>query len=134
MAITATNALTNAAGATLYGATDGDGRTFWVILALALSGNYGTAGSHGDTLSFATVNNPLIASDQVPLTGWVYEQQMAGTVPSFYAGTYNAGTTRDNGSVSFSLGGVETPAAGAAYSGAILATSWYAQFQFPLFV
>ena len=134
MAIVATVAYTNPSGATFFGNPDGDGRQFIVLLSLALSGNYGTAASHGDTLSFASVNNPDLPSSQIPIYVWVFEQQVAGTAPSFYQGTYNAGTTRDNGSISFSLGGTETPTAGAAYSGAILTTNWYAECAFPLFV
>jgi hypothetical protein len=132
--IVASVAYTNPSGAPFLGNPDGDGRLFTVLLALALSGNYGTAASHGDTLNFGTVNNPDLPSSQVPFACWVFEQQMAGTAPSFYQGTYNAGATRDTGSVSFSLAGVETPAAGAAYAGAILATSWFAEVQFPLFM
>jgi hypothetical protein len=127
--ITVTNAV-------VLASTEGEGRTFTALLSLALSGNYGTAASHGDTLSFASVNNPLLPSSQPPLCCFIYEQQAAGTAPSFYQATYNPGTTRDNGSVGFSTGGVETPAAGAAYSGSapILATSWYALVTFPLFM
>jgi hypothetical protein len=132
--ITPTVALTNPSGAAFFGNPDGDGRTFSVLLALALSGNYGTAGSHGDVFSFASINNPELPSSQIPQVVWVFEQQVAGAAPSFYQGTYNSGGTRDTGSISFSLGGVETPAAGAAYSGAILTTNWFAQVVFPMFV
>lgn len=134
MAITPSLPLTNPAGATIYANPDVGERTVTVLLALALSGNYGTGSSHGDTLSFATLNNPLIPSDQIPINVLIFEQQVAGTAPSFYQGTYNAGTTRDTGSVSFSLAGVETPTAGNPYSGAILQTNWFALATFPAFV
>jgi hypothetical protein len=125
--ITVTNSI-------VLASTEGEGRTFTALLNLALSGNYGTAASHGDTLSFQNVNNPLLPSSQPPISCFIYEQQAPGTAPAFYQATYQPGTTRDAGTVGFSLAGVETPVAGAAYAGAILTTSWVCLVTFPLFM
>jgi hypothetical protein len=108
-----------------------DERTVAILLALALSGNYGGAATHGDTLSFSLLSE--IASDQVPFSVLIFEAPPAGTAPSFYTGIYCPGTTRDNGVVNFSLAGTEFTQ-GNAYSGALSTAVFFALVTFPAFV
>lgn len=75
-----------------------------------LSGNYGGASSHGDTVVFA---NDLIKSDYPPDYVRVWEDQGAGNAPLGYTFLYNRGTTPANG-VLVVLG---TSAAGGATTG-----------------
>jgi hypothetical protein len=107
-----------------------DSREVVILLALALSVNYGTGTSHGDTLSFQNISE--IASDQIPLWVEIYEEPPAGTAPSFYTGIYCPGTTRDNGVVNFALAGTEY-SEGTAYSGALASAVFYALVAFPAF-
>jgi hypothetical protein len=98
---------------------------------LTLSGNYGTASSHGDTVSFANVYG--IQSRSVPLRVFIYEQPPAGTAPSFYDGIFQPGTTIANGAVNFNLAGTEYTQ-GSAYSGALSTAVWNFEAVFPTFV
>ena len=95
---------------------------------ITLSGNYGGASSHGDTLSFANSN---IISNSVPIKVEIYEQPAAGTAPSFYTAVYQIGTTIANGAVNFALAGTEYTQA-SAYSGAIASAVWKFRAWFPL--
>jgi hypothetical protein len=135
MAITPTVAITNAATATTLGNPTTDQKTIVVKLLLTLSANYGGAATHGDTLSFASVNNPLIPSDAVPVNVSVYEEPPAGTAPNGYGLCYCPGTTRDNGVVYMSAtpGGAEYTE-GTAYDAGHLAAYLYAIATFPAFV
>jgi hypothetical protein len=125
--ITPTVATTNAAGAGLLGNPTTDQKTIIVKLLLTLSVNYGGAATNGDTLSFATINNPLIPSGAVPISVQVYEEPPAGTAPVGYGLTYCPGTTRDNGVVYMAAtpGGVQYTQA-SAYDAPHLAASIYA--------
>jgi hypothetical protein len=97
--------------------------------ALTLSGNYGGAASHGDTLSFANIFGLL--SQRPPLKVEIYEQPAAGVAPSFYSAVFQLGTTIANGAVNFSLAGTEYTQ-GTAYAGAIATAVWKFRAWFPL--
>ena len=133
--ITPTVATQNAAAASQLGNVTVDAKTITVKFLLTLSGNYGGAATNGDALSFASVNNPTIPSDAVPLDAFVYEEPPAGTAPQGYGLTYCPGTTRDNGVVYISLtpGGAQY-AQGSAYDATHLAAFIYALVTFPAFV
>ena len=99
---------------------------------LTLSGNYGTSGSHGDTLSFANIQGILTQSS--PIHVEVYEQPAPGVAPSFYAAVFQkkaSGATIANGAVNFNLAGTEYTQ-GSAYSGAIATAVWKFKAWFPL--
>ena len=98
---------------------------------LTLSGNYGGASTHCDTVSFANVYG--IQSRSVPGRVFIYEQPAAGTAPSFYSAVYQKGTTIANGAVNFSLAGSDYTEA-SAYSGAIASAVWKFEAIFPCFL
>lgn len=83
---------------------------------LTLSGNYGTASSHGDTINFA---NDAIKSSLPPRRVEVFENQGSasagvGNAPLGYQYNYAQGTRQENGLLQV-LG---TPASGGATTGA----------------
>lgn len=87
---------------------------------LTLSGNYGGASTHGDTVNFAS---PFIQSSQPPSWVTIEENQTAGTAPLGYTYIFNNGTTIANGvltivggAASSGQGGTEITE-GSAYSG-----------------
>ena len=86
---------------------------------IALTGNYGGAATHGDTLNLQQLGD-LLKSSQLPRQIEIYEQPPAGTAPSFYSFTYCPGTTQLNGVLTINLAGVEYTQA-SAYSAALLA-------------
>ncbi len=83
---------------------------------LTLSGNYGGASTHGDTVNFAS---PFIQSDYPPTWVEVHADQGAGNSPSLigYSFRYFAGTTQGNGVLVIGQTGAEL-AEGSAYSSA----------------
>jgi hypothetical protein len=87
-----------------------------------LTGNYGTASSHGDTLSFSSAFI-LAGLKTVPLRVEVYQQPASGTAPGNCSAVYCPGTTRDNGVVSFANAGTELTG-GSAYTGAASTAVW----------
>jgi len=109
---------------------------------LTLSGNYGSSGSHGDTINFAL---PQVESQLPPRRVEIFENQGAGTAPLGYTYIYNNGTTQANGVLTIlgtpASGGAEVGATeftqGAAYSagspslsGAVLRfKAWFSKFQ-----
>ena len=64
--------------------------------SFSFGGNYGTAGSHGDTLPLSTIC-PGIASSSVPLRVEIWEQPAVGAAPTGYVFQYVPNTTIDNG-------------------------------------
>lgn len=99
---------------------------------LTLSSNYGTSSSHGDTLSFSSVQG--LQSQSAPIRVEIYEQPAPGTAPSFYSAVYQkkaTGATIANGAVNFSLAGTEYTQ-GSAYSGVIATAVWKFRAWFPL--
>jgi hypothetical protein len=65
-----------------------------VFGTLTLTGNYGTANSHGDPVDFTTLG---ISTDFVPKFVDIKEATAAGTAPLGYNYQYFAGTTLKNG-------------------------------------
>jgi len=63
---------------------------------IALSGNYGTASSHGDTLSLA---GAYADSSSLPTSVVISENTVAGSAGSGWRFVFNPGTTQVNGVV-----------------------------------
>lgn len=61
---------------------------------IALTGNYGGANTHGDTLNLGFYG---VQSNNPPLRVLIYENPPAGTAPSGYALGYAPGTDPTNG-------------------------------------
>ncbi len=62
---------------------------------LTLSGNYGGASTHGDTIDFT--GHDLIKSQQAPRKVEIYQEPTAGVAPVIYCFLYGRGTTMANG-------------------------------------
>lgn len=67
--------------------------SLWVEGTLVLSGNYGGASTHGDTMNLAG----FCASDYAPKNVWIYQEPTAGVAPIIYCFLYGRGTTQANG-------------------------------------
>lgn len=63
---------------------------------IALTGNYGGAATHGDTLNLTQLQD-LAKSSQLPTFVEIWEDPPAGTVPTGYTFTFCPGTTQANG-------------------------------------
>ena len=98
---------------------------------LTLSGNYGGAATHGDTLSFASLDQ--IKSDSLPTMVDIYEAPAAGTAPNGYIFGYCPGTTPANGVMTVMNNLTEYTQA-TAYSAGLLAAVIKFWAEFPLFV
>jgi hypothetical protein len=98
---------------------------------ITLSGNYGTSGSHGDTLDFGKVYG--IQSQSVPIRVFVYQQPAAGTAPLVCSAYFCPGTTIHNGVVSFWNGTTELTG-GSSYTGAAASAVWIVEAVFPALV
>jgi len=86
---------------------------------ISFSGNYGSAGSHGDTMNLSG----LVPSSQLPNIVSIYEEPVAGTsTPAGYSFIWARGTTQANGLVTVFFAGVEI-SQGAAYPSALLSGS-----------
>ena len=114
-----------------YAQNDTSQATQIVRGTLTLTGTYGTASSHGDTVDFSKVYG--IQSRSIPRRVFVYEAPPSGTAPSMYMAVFCPGTTNANGVVSFSLAGTEYTEA-SSYSGAISTAVWKFEAIFPTFV
>lgn len=64
---------------------------------IVLTGNYGGASTHGDTLSFAGVTNMAVPYQSLPTFVEIYEFPPAGTSGSGYQYGFAVGTTQANG-------------------------------------
>jgi hypothetical protein len=95
---------------------------------LTLSGNYGGASTHGDTLNFSGI--PGLLTQSIPLRVDIYQQPASGTAPGNCTGTYCPGTTYANGVVSFANAGTELTE-GSAYTGATASAVWKFRAWFP---
>lgn len=62
---------------------------------LTLSGNYGGASSHGDTLDFSGFDK--IKSQQPPRKVEIYQEPTSGVAPVIYQFFYGRGTSQANG-------------------------------------
>lgn len=101
----------------------------FVDFTAALTGNYGTGSSHGDTISFAGFD--YLKSNSVPIKVEIWESPAAGTVPTGYLFYYCYGTTLANGLLSvLSAEGTEYTE-GSAYSAALLAAALRVRAWFP---
>jgi|ERR1700722_1749601 len=98
---------------------------------ITLSGNYGGASTHGDTIDFGKVYG--IQSQSVPIRVFVYQQPAAGTAPGNCTATFCPGTTIHNGVISFANAGTELTG-GSAYTGAAAAAVWVVEAVFPTLV
>jgi hypothetical protein len=87
---------------------------------ITLTGNYGGASTHGDTLSFAGFDQ--IKSNSVPELVQVFENPAAGTAPTGYLFTFCPGTTNANGVLNINNNLTEYAEA-SAYSAGLLAAS-----------
>lgn len=67
--------------------------SLWVEGNLVLSGDYGGADTHGDTLDLTG----FAASDYSPKNVWIYQEPTAGVAPVIYCFLYGRGTTPANG-------------------------------------
>lgn len=92
----------NGVGYGVQGST-GDKTNGQIVLdcILTLSGNYGTAASHGDTLDFTnlydqngnSVGTPFSFGDYAPIDWSIKELLVAGSAPLGYQYNYNPGPT-----------------------------------------
>jgi hypothetical protein len=95
---------------------------------LTFSGNYGSAGSHGDTLDLSQLGVP---SSLAPNCVFIYEEPIAGTsTPANYGFIWCRGTSQANGRVTVALGGAEITQ-GSAYPAAL--TNGQSIFKFNAF-
>ena len=81
-------------------------REIIVYGTIALTGNYGGATTHGDTLDLTQFKD-LLKSSQLPTKVEVWEDPPAGTAPSFAQFVFCPGTTQANGVLSIALAGTE---------------------------
>jgi hypothetical protein len=98
---------------------DNTGREILVYGTIALTGNYGGAATHGDTLDLTQLQD-LAKSSQLPTQVEIYEVPAAGTAPTFYQFDYCPGTTQKNGVLSIGSNLTEYTQ-GSAYSAPLLA-------------
>ena len=114
-----------------YAQNDTTQSTQVVRFPITLSGNYGGASTHGDTLDFGTVYG--IQSQSVPIRVFVYQQPAAGVAPGNASAVFCPGTTIHNGVVSFANAGTELTG-GSAYTGAASTAAWFVEAIFPSLV
>lgn len=114
-----------------YGQNDTTSATQVIRAPLTLSGNYGGASTHGDTIDFGTVYG--IQATSVPIRVFVYQQPASGTAPGNCTGVYCPGTTIHNGVISFANAGTELTQ-GSAYSGAASTAVWFVEAVFQTFI
>jgi len=106
-------------------------RQIYVYGTIKLTGNYGGASSHGDTLDLTQLGD-LLKSTQLPTEVDIYETPAAGTAPSFYQFVYCPGTTQKNGVLSIGSNVTEY-SQGSAYSAALLAATISFNASFPAY-
>lgn len=107
---------------------DNTQNAFIVTGTLVLTGNYGGASTHGDTVSFVA-NGIDIPSSGIP-TVTIFEAPPAGTAPSGYLFTFCPGTLQSNGVVNISNNLTEYTEA-SAYSAGLLAAVLQYRAYFP---
>ena len=93
-------------------------REILVYGSIALTGNYGGASTHGDTLDLTQLGD-LLKSSQLPTQVEIWEAPSAGTAPTFYQFVFCPGTTQKNGVLSIGSNLTEYTEA-SAYSAALL--------------
>jgi hypothetical protein len=110
---------------------DTTGREIIVDGTIALTGNYGGASTHGDTLDLTQFGD-LLKSSQLPTEVDIWEDPAAGTLPTFYQFVYCPGTTQKNGVVSIGSNLTEY-SEGSGYSAALLAAVIRIRAWFPAY-
>lgn len=110
---------------------DTTGREVIVDGTVALTGNYGGAATHGDTLDLTQLGD-LLKSSQLPTKVDIWEDPTAGTAPTFYQFVYCPGTTQANGVVSIGSNLTEYTQA-SAYSAGLLAATLRVRAWFPCY-
>lgn len=90
----------------------------FVDFVATLTGDYGGASTHGDTISFAGFD--LLKSNNLPNKVEIWESPASGTAPTGYIFTYCPGTTLANGVLNISNDLTEYTEA-SAYSAGLLA-------------
>jgi len=99
--------------------------SIWAEGPVVLTGNYGGASTHGDTLSLAG----LVSSDYPPKFCEVYQEPTSGNAPIIYCFIYGRGTTAANGVLIVTdFAGVEITQ-GAAYPAALTAATANLRFR-----
>lgn len=104
-------------------------REVFIDATAALSGDYGSSGSHGDTLNLTQLGDQL-KSSQLPVKVEVYEAPASGTAPSFAQFVFCPGTTQANGVVSIAVAGTELTG-GDAYTNPVLSATLRIRAWFP---
>lgn len=90
---------------TVLGPIDNTQNRFCVEFVVTLTGNYGGASTHGDTLDLSTLG---AQSAQLPTEVQLFEASPAGAVPSGNIFRFMPGTTQANGVLSiFTAAGAE---------------------------
>ena len=97
---------------------------------LTLTGNYGGAATHGDTIDFSSLG---IASDSVPDVVDIFEAPPAGTAPNGYIFTFCPGTTQKNGVLTI-VNNLTEYTQGSAYSAGLLGATIKIWAEFPAFI
>ena len=110
---------------------DTTGREIIVDGTIALTGNYGGASTHGDTLDLTQFGD-LLKSSQLPMEVDIWEDPPAGTLPTFYQFVFCPGTTQKNGVVSIGSNLTEY-SEGSGYSAALLAAVLRIRAWFPAY-
>lgn len=87
---------------------------------IVLTGNYGGAATHGDTLNLQQLGD-LLKSSQLPQQVEIWEAPPAGTAPTGYIWTYCPGTTQLNGVLNIMSSPATEYPQGSAYNAALLA-------------
>jgi len=116
---------------------DFTGNQLLVSGTLTLTGNYGSSGSHGDTVSFLGFDQ--VKSSYPPNSVSIFETPAAGTSASGFVYSFSPGTTQGNGVMQVfgtpATGGATTPLTeytqAAAYSAGLLAAKISFRAWFP---
>ncbi len=99
---------------------DSTNDSYWAEGTITLSGVYGGASTHGDTLDLTTLKIP---SGYSPKYVEIYQEPTSGTAPVIYCFLYGRGTTQANGVLIVTdFAGAEITAA-AAYPSALTSTA-----------
>jgi len=117
---------------TFLGQTDASQQYQIIRLKFVLTGNYGGAATHGDTVNLSTVYG--IQSKSVPVHIDLYEAPPAGTATTGYIWTFCPGTNQTNGVLNIMSGVAAEYTQGSAYSAALLGVALYGEAWFPAFV
>ena len=105
---------------------------------VTLTGNYGGASTHGDTLNLQQFGD-LLKSSQLPTKVEIWEDPAAGTAPTGYEFIFCPGTTQLNGVLCIMGTGASAGGPGqeyteaSAYSAGLLAAALRIRAWFPLY-